>query len=517
MKMPPLARGPSLRRPGYAHRDLIEGGQQAETIARPGLDHQRRAGKEECFTSEDAILRSNDESNVLSDTSKDKTRRVNEDRLRDRSSLRSATITSTQGQETGLRRQASVKSGQGREVRPGPTAGASMSSSALPLPKQLSRSSSLRQPTRLVNRSGAVARLHSTTASAVESSADTTKLGAVSAALLQSTQEDITTNNHLITPRGPVSTASRSAAAHHRSQSSSVVLSGEAARSLPGAKTRLSSISKPQFSTYQQHFSPRKQSLQAEPIIAPPITCHVNTDFTQATALQDELLQLEWMYLSAHKTLQEWMESGERNISEQHKKYFQEVRNVKKIEQNQQSRINSVALRDWLAMDTSKLSSQKVESLSQCVQTLTDLAQPYERLSDVLAQFEAWYDDMLDTLGNRSGNSQSQHARFLRPLGQAWAETSATLAREFECCLRNLDLLGSVDGSSGLGLVLDSHARFTKGILDELNVMQLIQSMVLQQEDDWITREISRLWVGNGDSEVSAGNLKRPAVWDRVR
>jgi hypothetical protein len=295
------------------------------------------------------------------------------------------------------------------------------------------------------------------------------------------------------------------------------VLLGETARSLPGAKTRMTSISKPQFSTYQQHFSPRKQSLQAEPMIAPPINCHVNTELTQTTALQDELLHLEWMCLSAHKTLQEWMESGERNINEQHKKYFQEVCNVKKIEHNQQSRINGVALRDWLAVDTSKLSSQKVESLSQCVQTLADLAQPYERLFDVIAQFEAWYDNTLDTLANRSGDSQSEDARFLLPLSQAWAETSVTLVQEFESCLRNLDLLGSCDGSSGLGLVLDSHTRFTKGILDELNVMQLIHSMVLQQEDDWIACEISQLSVGKDNSKVSAGNLKRPAVWDRVR
>jgi hypothetical protein len=517
MKMPPLARGPSLRRPGYAHRDLIESGQQPETIARPRLDHQQRAGKEECFASEDAIHRSSAASNVVSDNSKDKSRKGNEDRVRDRSSIRNAAVTSTQEQEPRLRRHVSVKSGQGRDVRAGPVAGTGMSASALPLPKQMSRASSLRQPTRLVNRSETVARLHSRTSSAVESSTDSTRPGAVSAACLPTTQEDLTTSHRLSSPREPVSATSRSTAAHQSTQSSSVVLPGETARSLTGAKHRLNSISKPQFSTYQQHFSPRKQSLQAEPIIAPPNACRVNTDFTQATALQDELLQLEWIYLSAHKTLQECLSTGERNINEQHKKYFQEECNVKKIEQNQQSRINGVALQDWLAMDTNKLSSQKVESLSQCVQTLTDLVQPYERLSNVIAQFEAWYENTLDTLGNRSGDSHSEAARFIRPLGQPWAETRATLVREFESCLRNLDMRGSGDGSSGLGLVLDGHARLTKGILDELNVMQLIQSMVLQQEDDWIACEISQLTVEKDKSEVSAGNLKRPAIWARVR
>jgi hypothetical protein len=515
--MPPITRGPSLRRPGYAHRDLIEVGQQAETVARPGLDHQRRAPKEECFTSKDAILRPSDESNASPDTAKDKIGSENESRARDRSSLRSATVTLTQGQEPGpIRRHASVKSRPSRDTKADSVAGVSIGSSALPLRSQLSRSSSLRQPTRPVNKSEAATRLHSTDASIAENSTGSSKVGAVSA-FLRTTQEDFPNNSPLIPQRGPAPTVSRSAAAHQRSQSSSVVLPGEPARSFPDAKNRFTSMSKPQFSTYQQHFSPRKPTLQVEPVKAPPITCHVDTDFTQATVLQDELLQLEWMYRSADKTLQEWIESGERKINEQHKKFIQEVCNIKKIEQNQQTRINGAALRDWLAMNTRNLSPQKVESLSQCVQALTDLAQPYERLSDVIAQFEAWYEATIDTLGNRSGDSQSENARFLQPLGQDWAETIAALVREFESCLRNLRQLGSGDGSSGLGLVLDSHTRFATGILDELNVMQVIQSKVLEQEDDWLACEISQLSVGKDNSEVSAGNLKHPAAWDRVR
>ena len=512
--MPPPGRSRSLRQPGYAHRDLFEDAQQTATMARHDMDHKQTMNTEERVMLKKTLPCPNDESKMTSISAVDMVESKSGSRVREPPSLRSTAAMSIHRQEPRpIRRQMSAKAGRNQDAKADTAA---PSSTGLPLPTQLSRSSSLRQPTSLISRGSVATSLQSRNASIVKNSmkGDSLRINSVLSPGLA--QEDSSTTSQVMPMHRHSSTRSSSSSMHQQSRSSGAILEKEAEKKFSGTQDRLRPGERPQFSTYQQHFTPRKHNLQLEPVKMPQSTTQTGMDFNHIMALQNELLQLQWMFLSSRRTLKAWAESGSRKIKEQQEKHAQDACNVKSIERSQQDLVNGAALRDWLAKDQNQQWLNKVESLSQCVQTLTDLTQPYDRLSDVMNQFEAWYEITRNILDGRSGDSQREEFRCIRPLGQPWAETVAALVQAFESCLRNLEQLGGGDGSSGLGLVLDGHTRFNKTVLEELDAMQLIHSTVLKQENDWIRIELSDILLTKNKFEVSQSDSQCPAAWDCV-
>ena len=509
--MPLPSRSRSLRQPGHVHRDLIVDAQQTASIERhgPGLH------PEELDVSEVVRRQSGPESQSPAVNAEKVAGSGNEKPVQERSSFRITTGTSTQRQDPRhIHRQINVKVIQNGDLKGVPTGGGDIGSSGVPFLSQLSRSSSLRQPTAPAPKAEAVKRLHAGKAAIDGCSTTSSRSGTVSTVSLRPAQRDFPTHSLFKPSPKPVSIASKPVDTQRRSQSG-VLLKRETDKAFPGVQNRLTSVARPQFSTYQQQFSPRKEKRHTDPVKVPPSTFPASTDFNQITALQDELLQLQWMHHSSHKTLQAWTESGERRIREQYEKHIQDACHVKTLEQKQQSHISGAALRNWLGIGTGKRSFKKVESLAQDVQALTDLTQPHERLQDAIEKFEAWCENTIDTLGERSDEKGRQYPRFIHSLGQSWVDTVAALVRSFESCLWNLQELGPVEESSGLSLVLGGHIRFAQGILDELHAMQLIHSLVLDREDSWIQGKISALLAEKDQSELPSWGSKHPAAWER--
>ena len=472
---------------------------------------------EERGPSGNVLANSNDESQDLSVNVGNEGENWRKQQSGERSSLRRSITVPTQSLEPRLNgRSTSVNAGRSDNAKAASAAGGNSRSSGLPLPNQLSRSSSLRQPRDSVTRIEAARTLHSRYESAAAASGGGRRVRTTHKASPLQAQEDSPLKAELIPPRKDPSTLSKSVASHQRSQSSGLMLENGTGKAFSGAQNRFTAGAKPQFSTYQQQFSAREPKRQDESINVPSSTPHVSADLRRLTVLQDELLQLQWMFLSSHNTLQRWTESGSRKIDEQHRNHIREASNVMAIEQSQQNRVNGGALWDWLGRDRGKPSSEKIESLAQCVQTLTDLTRSHERLSRVFELFEAWYESVVDTLHGRSGGSHNKDPQFIQSLGRPWIDTVAVLVHPMESCLRELQVLGSDDRSSGLGLVLDAHRRFTKNTLDELTAMKLIHVMVLDQEDHWIKCRVSALLLPANQSELVPCISKPLAAWERV-
>lgn len=518
--MPLPSRSRSLRQPGYTHRDLFEDAQQTAALAGHGVDHKQITDTEERVRLKTTLPCPYDSSKKTRINASDMVESGNGNRVREPPPFRSSAAISTVRQEPRLnRRQTSVIAGRNTDVKAdnaGVTAGAP-SSTGLPLSTQLSRSSSLRQPKSLVSQGSMATSLHSRNASIVKNSIKVGNLGAESTASPGLAQKDLSTTSQVMPLHRYSSTRSNPALTHQQSRSSDTILEKQPGKRSLGAQDCLHSGARPQFSTYQRHFTPRKQNFQHEPAKQPESTTQTGIDFNHIMALQDELLQLQLMFLSSRQTLKAWTESGFRKVKEQQEKHIQDACDVKLMMQSQQDLINGAALQDWLAKDRDQQWLKKVESLSQCVQTLTDLTQPYERLSDVANQFDTWYQTTTDILSGRSGGSQEKEFQCIRALGQPWAETLAALVQAFGSCLRNLERLGGGDGSSGLGLVLDGYTRLNKTVLQELDVMQIIHSTVLKQENDWIRAELSGILLTKHEPEVFCCDLQRPAAWDRIR
>lgn len=513
--MPLPSRSRSLRKPGYAHRDLVEDVQKTASMANHGV---KQRDPLEVNTFARGPTNPLGESPVGIAEAGRVGEGENEQQSPDRPSVRNISSTSTKiKNQRPIARLASLKGGRKSDVRTTSTASENSSSSGLPLPSQLTRASSLRQPTDAIRRGDTDKKLHSRHTSVAESSAGSNQLRTFTTISHSQAREALPVRAQLFPPPKHLSATSKPGPAHRRSQSRGVTSENQSAEVFSGPHSRVTSLAKLQFSTYQQHFSPNKSKPQIELPKAPGSTSRGSTDLSHVTAPQDELLQLQWMFSSSHTTLQKWAESGERKIDELHKKHIQAASSVGAVEQRQQDSINGAILREWFGMNKGKLLLEKLETLAHCVQALTDLTQPHERLSRVNDQFEAWYENAVNVLNERSSGGQRENARFLLSLGHPWLETVAALVLSFESYLRHLRDLGLADKASGLGLVLDVHKRFTKSTLDQLNAMESIHSMVLNQEEDWIGCQISGIVGIKKDSELFPRGSKSTSAWDKVR
>lgn len=267
---------------------------------------------------------------------------------------------------------------------------------------------------------------------------------------------------------------------------------------------------------HQHQFSPRKPSSQN--ILAPVgvLTPHVGTDFSSIRALQDELLQLHLMLFSSDKTLREWIQYAEEKLNNQGEILFREACHIGAIEQDQQNRINGAVLQEWVGIREGKKAFEKIGSLAQCIQTLGDLMRPTEKLSRVIHLFKEWYEITITIRSEKPAQNPIQEPHFARFLGHDWAETIKALVGSFEQCLRTLQELGAGSGTTGLGMILDTHTRLTKNILGELYAMEVIHSLILDQEDDWIRHYVSDILVDKANSELFPHSSKHPVAWDRV-
>jgi hypothetical protein len=303
---------------------------------------------------------------------------------------------------------------------------------------------------------------------------------------------------------------------HRRSKSSNTLLERESIKLLPSARDRPGSIARPQFSTYQQHFSPKKQTPQIATANIPESPSTVaNSELACFRALQDELLQLQLLYLPSGRTLEAWRESGQTNISQRQRRHNQEVAQLRAMGQHQQDCINAAALQDWQSGNGGTRSSTKVEALSQCVQLLTDLIRPHERFSGVVVQFEVWYKRTKSILEERCAGSLGLDVRFIEPLPQTWADALPALTRYFEQCTEGLNALGSASNSSGLALVLEGHKRLARNLLNEVHAMMGIHASVIQMEDDWIKQRVSEM-VDTKEVRSTSHGSPRCAAWETM-
>jgi hypothetical protein len=510
------SRSRSLREPGYTHRELREPAKRSVTLARPGLKNKLAGAESNPHESEEvnnALHKGNDEPPISHSSAGNENEKGNAHHLRLASSIRGSRTLSTQNEEPGIPgRQMNVNARRNG----GTKAETNSRSSGLPLPSQLSRSSSLRQPTGSSNRGEAGRSSHSRYGSVAVASTDSNSLPIVPEICSAKTQRGCPPTTQTISPSIQPSAASRIAPIHQRSHSIGVVLGNRPPKHNTDAQNHFSSVGRPQFSTFQQHFSPKKQKLQIRPPAVSSNSGYAIADLHHIIALQDELLQLQCMFSPSHTTLQAWTESATREINEYYEKHIQETSDVMAIEKNQQMCINGAGLRAWLGMDAGQKHLENVESLAQCVQTLTNLTRPRERLPRVIEQFEAWYENTIDTLGGRSGGRLQANPRLIQPLEQSWTDTVASLVRTLQSCLQKLQALGAVNDTCAVGLVLEGHLSFTQSILDELETIESIHSMVLDQEDDWIKRRISSLFATENASDLSSCNSKRPTAWNRV-
>ncbi|KAL9105917.1 MAG: hypothetical protein Q9227_008977 [Pyrenula ochraceoflavens] len=387
----------------------------------------------------------------------------------------------------------------------------------LPPARQINRSSSLRQPTRSSTNPKPSSRLpsHGKSASLVDDSARLGNFPSATASMCQNKpklySESTDTNFKGSNDKRQVD-RSRTRT-HRRSQS------GTAHAPNPSEvahATSATATAKPRFSTYQQHFTPKKSTKA-------PVQAYLHSDSedksarpsSPASPLEDELFLLSLLHSSSHTTQGQWEQSAKATL----RKFFKDVSRKQKslfdAGQLHMTNQNLTELSKWL--DRGPLTmEQKLQALSQCVRDVSSLSRDNGLIEQVLKEFQTWYDNVTDILGAKASKSRERYNQFtmISPIDEQWADKARNALHKLEACEEQLENLGTADESTAIGKVLKAHKSLVSGLHAEVKVTIDIEKMVMGQEDHWRSVVISK-WLRATDDEIVQDALAdRQGIWN---
>nr|POE77507.1 hypothetical protein CFP56_09154 [Quercus suber] len=286
-------------------------------------------------------------------------------------------------------------------------------------------------------------------------------------------------------------TSGKSSPPHRPSSTSPRQPTGVAVRSqMPG-------LARPQFNTFQQHYSPAKSALPKPPIPsvraskAMPSSLPPDEEMAgDMSRVQIELLQLSLLHQVSLVAAREYDASAKRKLGRRHAKLKNDYEDIRAAELEHRRHINFVALNAWCSDQALLVESLHV--LSRVHTTLANLLEPDSRYSDLVATFAAWIDDADSAYdGVRPG--------FASSLPEVWRQTHTSLALKLRALHRELDSLPPAPRewergeTSSLAALLGDCRTLLEGMLKELEVMVKLEKETVQRERAKVEAEVEAL------------------------
>jgi hypothetical protein len=243
---------------------------------------------------------------------------------------------------------------------------------------------------------------------------------------------------------------------------------------------------RPAFSTLQQHFTPRKtgKAPTATFLHPAPVTTS-NSLPPELVSLQIDLLQLHLLHENATKLSREWEISAKRKL---HTK-FDEVASMYHVmlehERFGQEQKNLQALLEWTGDKSSASLVEHVQVLSGPLHELPSLVQTGGRFQRLVGAFEQWV-TWVEEVQSARHNRTEAGLGSLEGLGDAWKGENAALMRKLTSFARDLDGLSQPAAGSSISSIVDSCKKLLEGLLEELQIMQTIETDVVSKEKEWV-------------------------------
>lgn len=281
---------------------------------------------------------------------------------------------------------------------------------------------------------------------------------------------------------------------HHGSQTSS--FSDVSGSSENGTRTlkppQRMGILKPNFSTYQQHFSPRKPQARSPALQTKIDTLeHSNASPQEAfysSRLQDELLQLSLVHLPSRRTLYDFERSVKEKLALAAHELDKEYEVVSALETECQKSVNARALFIWLQDENPDLKDSKVQDLSFCIRELTELRGNGCLFEQLMTEFAQWLENAQKVIPMLSEDmmsleSDNDNVLFLGPPGVPWWQGIDECSTRLALCQKLLTGLGKAEPDTGIGIVLSRHRRLAAVMLDKIHTAQdIINAVTASQE-----------------------------------
>lgn len=268
--------------------------------------------------------------------------------------------------------------------------------------------------------------------------------------------------------------------------------------------------SKPEFSTFQHHYTPKKTSI---PQTNTQIQTVSHDQYLDIVRLQGELLQLGLL-----------AKCGRDNVRQSRVRLLNKTRAERgSIERDNEALLreqfvlactrNSHELARWmdanlLGRDSSK---EAVVTLAASIKNVTDLTSGSGRAARTLDDFEHWLKESCTTWDDKISGRHMEEP-FVQALGPEWFENAAISIRSLSQCKSELEVLGGADISTGIGRMIDAHQNLVSLFLDELWLSEQLAKLVVQREHQHQRTGIAAILEGAEDVLSHSGDTK--GAWE---
>ena len=252
------------------------------------------------------------------------------------------------------------------------------------------------------------------------------------------------------------------------------------------AKEDPKKAARPAFSTLQQHFTPRKAGKAPTATFLHPAPVTTNNSLSvESISLQMDLLQLHLLHENAAEVSKQWETSAKRALSSKFDEVASMYRFMLQHERSGQEQKNLLALLDWTKDKTSSSLVEHIQVLSGPLHELPSLVQTGGRFQRHVSAFERWVSWIEEIRAARQNHSEAGLGS-VEGLSDAWRAENAALMRRLSSFARDLSGLPQPAAKSSIMAIVECCQTLLAGLLEELQVMQAIESDVVSHEKEWV-------------------------------
>ncbi|KAL9093985.1 MAG: hypothetical protein Q9165_003655 [Trypethelium subeluteriae] len=294
----------------------------------------------------------------------------------------------------------------------------------------------------------------------------------------------------------------RPTASHVRSKSNTSRNAEQAPSNLSRLKDETvvyeSRTQRPAFSTYQQHFTPKKT------VKAAPVADDTNVAQSQTSAedfrLQTELLQLHILHESSTGVLKDWEDSAEKSLKLRFEKVNCKHRKLIEDEYLAQANINQAGLQEWTKGSSAVAIEDNIQCLSKHLHEVLSFTASRGRFTNLCDGFSQWF-EMAENKSRVSALS------FSDDLDEDWKAEHVALTRKLTGMARDVEQLPNQANDASITLITLTCKKLIEGILDELRAMLALQADVSTREKLRIDAGLSRIQADIDDASRNLGSL----------
>ncbi|KAJ5156957.1 uncharacterized protein N7482_008057 [Penicillium canariense] len=302
-------------------------------------------------------------------------------------------------------------------------------------------------------------------------------------------------------PRNAVSGPPTAARGHARHRSQMVLVSTKPIQldQSPVAASK----PRAQFSTYQQHYSPKKPTKPPTPTpgAISEADSLIPTSRPDIAALQTELLQLSLFHSDSLQQHAEWKSESESRLRKKYDNVSDQYRALRVDEQSRQYQLNVQSLGCWLQNCRDHLGphgfAEQIQVLSQVLQDVSDLGLcgMSGRYTQAVRRFEDWFQQAQSLRHQRASSGTFDGTVFIDPLDRSWKEELHALHAKLELSarqLQSLDILGFGEvellEQSALTRVAQSLTESMQLMMQEIRSMQTLEAELVRSEQQCVRR-----------------------------